>query len=155
MDVSVNDGQKSYRQILTERFSAVWSLSYSFKNIGLKVDYTGNIYGPMRLPLLGELDNRDAYSKTYSLQNIQFTKGIAKRWEIYAGIKNFLNFTPPANSIARSFDPFDKEVEFDSEGSVIATASNPNALSFDPTYVYAPNQGIRGFLGFRYTILNK
>lgn len=155
MDVSVNDGEKSFRQILTERFSGVWSLSYSFKNIGLKVDYTGNIYGPMRLPLLGELDNRDAYSKTYSLQNIQFTKGIAKRWEIYAGIKNLLNFTPPANSIARSFDPFDKEVEFDSEGSVIATASNPNALSFDPTYVYASNQGIRGFLGFRYTILNK
>jgi outer membrane receptor for ferrienterochelin and colicins len=63
-----------------------------------------------------------------------------------------LNYTPPKNSIARSFDPFDKDVQFDAKGEVVPTASNPKALSFDPSYVFAPNQGIRAFLGVRYTI---
>jgi outer membrane receptor for ferrienterochelin and colicins len=71
---------------------------------------------------------------------------------MYGGIKNLLNFTPPANSIARQFDPFDKNVVFDQNGQVVATPENPNALTFDPTYMFAPNQGIRGFIGFRYTI---
>ena len=38
------------------------------------------------------------------------------------------------------------------DGVIIATPNNPNALSFDPSYVYAANQGIRGFLGFRYVL---
>jgi len=33
----------------------------------------------------------------------------------------------------------------------LSSPNNPNALTFDPSYVYAPNQGIRGFLGVRYT----
>jgi outer membrane receptor for ferrienterochelin and colicins len=72
--------------------------------------------------------------------------------EIYAGIKNLLNYTPPANSIARPFDPFDKEVVFDANGQVVATPNNPQALSFDPSYVFASNQGVRGFLGIRYNL---
>jgi outer membrane receptor for ferrienterochelin and colicins len=43
-------------------------------------------------------------------------------------------------------------VEYDASGNVLATPTNPYALTFDPSYVYAPNQGIRGFLGIRYTI---
>ena len=47
---------------------------------------------------------------------------------------------------------FDKEVQFDANGEAIATQDNPYALTFDPSYVYGPNQGIRGFLGLRYSI---
>jgi len=36
----------------------------------------------------------------------------------------------------------------------MVTPGNPYALTFDPTYVYGPNQGIRGFLGIRWR-LNK
>jgi len=139
---------------LAERFSGVWNIAYSFSRIGLKIDYTGNVYGPMRLPLLGELDPRPEYSPWFSIQNIQATKTIGKRWEIYGGVKNLLNFLPPANSIARAFDPFDRGVDFAEDGSVIPTPGNPNALTFDPSYMFAPNQGIRGFLGLRYTILD-
>ncbi|UII25830.1 TonB-dependent receptor [Fulvivirga maritima] len=151
MDVSVTNDEETYRQLFTERFSGVWSIGYTFREFGLTLDYTGNVYGPMRLPLLGERDDRPEYSEWYSLQNIQITKSY-DRWELYGGVKNLLNYTPPANSIARSFDPFDKGVEFNAEGQVIPTPSNPNALTFDPSYVYAPNQGIRGFFGVRYTI---
>ena len=107
---------------------------------------------PMKLPLLGALDDRAAFSPYFSIQNVQIIKKLGKQWEIYGGVKNFLNFTPAKNSIARAFDPFDKNVQFDNEGQVIATADNPNALTFDPSYVYTSNQGIRGFLGFRLTI---
>ena len=66
-------------------------------------------------------------------------------------MKNILNFTPSDDSIARSFDPFDENVNYDETGSILAP-NNPNALTFDPSYVYTSNQGIRGFLGFRHTI---
>lgn len=150
MDVTVEENGEKTRQILTESVQGVWSIGYSF-NKGIQVDYTGNLYGPMRLPLLGGLDNRPAYSPWFSIQNIQLTKKFGDKWELYGGVKNLLNFTPADNSIARAFDPFDRNVSFGNNGQVIPTSNNPNALTFDPTYVYASNQGIRGFLGLRFT----
>lgn len=139
------------RPVLTERWTGTWALSYNFTKSDLSLDYTGNLYGPMRLPVLGPRDPRPEYSPWWSIQNIQLTWAPSDRnWEIYGGIKNLLNYTPPANSIARAHDPFDKEVQFDAEGNPLATANNPYALTFDPSYAFAPNQGIRGFLGVRY-----
>ena len=152
MDVTVEEEGEKVRQLLTEKFSGVWNIGYTFFGSGITIDYTGNLYGPMRLPLLGKLDNRPEFSPWWSLQNIQITKSFDNGFEIYGGIKNILNYTPPANSIARSFDPFDELVQFDSDGNALPTTENPNALTFDPTYVFAPNQGIRGFLGVRYTL---
>jgi len=151
MDVSINRMGVTSQQLLTERFSGVWSIGYPLGK-GFSVDYTGNVYGPMRLPLLGPLDPRQPYSPWWSIQNIQLTKSFPKGFELYGGVKNLLNYTPPANSIARAFDPFDKQVQFDANGQVMATPDNPNALTFDPTYVFAPNQGIRFFVGLRYTL---
>jgi outer membrane receptor for ferrienterochelin and colicins len=152
MDVSVIEKQVKTRQLLTERFSSVWSISYRLKSLGVTIDYTGNVYGPMRLPLLGPLDPRDQYSQWFSIQNIQVTKKIRNIMELYLGVKNLLNFTPPSNSIARAFDPFDKEVQFNNEGQVIPSSNNPNGLTFDPSYVFTSNQGIRLFLGLNFTI---
>jgi outer membrane receptor for ferrienterochelin and colicins len=107
----------------------------------------------MRLPLLGELDPRSPNSPWWSIQNIQLTFSWFKNFQIYGGVKNLLNWTPNKGNpfiIARANDPFDKDVQFGSNGQVIATANNPNALTFDPNYVYAPNQGARAFLGLRY-----
>ena len=109
----------------------------------------------MRLPLLGDLDPREEYSPIYSLQNIQFTYDGWRQFELYAGVKNLLNWTPNRGNpfiIARANDPFDKDVIFDSEGNAVQTPDNPYALTFDPSYAYAPNQGIRGFIGLRYNL---
>ena len=152
IDVAVMEEGAKRRQLLTERFSGVWSMTYRFKKIGITLDYTGNLYGPMRLPLLGELDPRDEYSPWFSIQNIQMTKRLGKYFELFSGVKNLLNFTPGANSIARSFDPFDKNVQFDANDQVIPVTDNPYALTFDPSYVYASNQGIRIFIGLNFTI---
>lgn len=151
VDVYEKENGLKTRPMLSERVSGTWSVSYTFTKPGISLDYTGNLYGPMLLPLLGEHDPRPGESPVWSIQNIQLTKKFAKGWEIYGGVKNLLNFTPPKNSIARSHDPFDKLVEYNPDGSVMQTAGNPYALTFDPTYVFAPNQGIRGFLGVRFT----
>ncbi len=154
-DVSQKEDGVKTRQILTERFTGVWSFSYKHYPSNLKIDYTGNIYGPMRLPILGDLDPRDEYSPTWSIQNIQLTFTGLNNFELYGGVKNVLNWTPNKGNpfiIARSDDPFDENVEFDTNGDVIPTAENPYALTFDPSYVYAPNQGRRLFFGLRYTL---
>lgn len=155
MDVSKTEDEVTTRQILTEKFSATWAISYRINKLFLDVDYTGNVYGPMRLPLLGDLDPRSEYSPTWSIQNIQFTFNKFKNIEIYGGVKNLLNWTPNKSNpfiIARADDPFDKNVQFDANGNAQATADNPYALTFDPSYVYGPNQGIRSFFGLRYTL---
>ena len=154
-DVSSIENGVTQQQILTESITATWNLSYTFRSLHLTVDYTGNLYGPMRLPLLGDLDPRSEYSPTWSIQNIQFSYKGLNNFEVYGGIKNLLDWTPNRGNpfiIARANDPFDREVTFDSNGNAVATPNNPYALTFDPSYVYGPNQGIRGFFGLRYTV---
>ncbi|MFK7806842.1 MAG: TonB-dependent receptor, partial [Saprospiraceae bacterium] len=156
MDVSTEENGERNRQILTERFTGTWSVSYKFLNNKMAVDYTGNLYGPMLLPTLGELDPRPSESPWWSIQNIQLTYKGVKNFEFYGGVKNLFNWTPWKNQeepiIARAFDAFDREVTFGVDGNVVPTANNPDALTFDPSYVYGPNQGVRGFLGIRYSI---
>lgn len=154
MDVYSVQNDIRIQQLFTEQFTGVWNVGYTFNSIGLTLDYTGNVYSPMRLPLLSDADPRSEYSRWWSIQNIQLTKKLKKGVEIYGGVKNLLNWTPNKGNpfiIARSNDPFDKNVQFDAEGQAMVTAENRYGLTFDPTYVYGPNQGIRGFLGFRYT----
>lgn len=131
MDVSVTENGVTERQVLTESFSGTWSISYHLSSLDMKVDYTGNIYGPMDLPLL-ENDPRAPKSPWYSIQNIQLSKKFTNNFEVFGGVKNLLDFTPVANGIWSADDPF--------------------ADDFDTTYVYASNQGIRMFLGLRYKI---
>lgn len=154
-DVSAVAAGRKSPQILTEKVTGTWALSYLVKPLHLTIDYTGNLYGPMRLPLLGSSDPRLPFSPTWSLQNIQLVYSGIRKIEIYGGLKNLLNFTPARGNpfiIARSHDPFDKKVEYDTNGKILVTPENPYGLSFDPTYMYAPNQGMRAFFGVRVNI---
>ncbi len=155
MENTIVDNNIKQRQLLTERFTATWALSVPVGYTGLSIDYTGNVYSPMLLPLLGDKDPRKSQSPWWSIQNLQLIYKTKNGIEYYAGVKNLLNFTVAKGNpfiIARSHDPFDKEVQFDTSGSVVPTPANPYGLTFDPTYVYAPNQGIRGFAGVRISI---
>ncbi|RMG78274.1 MAG: hypothetical protein D6707_10080 [Bacteroidetes bacterium] len=114
---------------MTERFSSTWSVSYQFQKWDLSVDYTGNIYSPMKLPLQ-ENDFRPAYSPWYSIQNLLITKNFKNQnSSVYFGVKNILNFTLPDYVILRAHDPFDKKVNDISD--------NPNGYTFDTSYAYA------------------
>lgn len=148
MDVSVTDDGTTSRQELTERFTATWGVTYDWKKKGLRFDYTGNLYGPMLLPLLDEDDVRAPESPYWSIQNIQVTKKFKNNLEIYAGVKNLLNYTLPFNAMWAlnkediptradgSYNPFDET----------------NGERFDPAYIWAPNQGVRGNFGVRFKI---
>ena len=155
LDVFINENNSRIRPVFTEKWSTTWAISTPLWNEKLSINYTGNLYGPMRLPLLGELDPRASYSPVWSLQNIKLNYQKDNEWRFFVGVKNLLNWTPAKNNpflIARSNDPFDREVQFDANGSIQATSDNPYALSFDPTYIYAPNQGIRFFMGLSYSV---
>jgi outer membrane receptor for ferrienterochelin and colicins len=167
MDVSNVENGIKIRPLLTENFTGTWSVSYKIDKIKTAIDYTGNLYSPMKVPLLSDNDPRNPNSPWYSLQNIQFTYTGWKNFELYAGIKNLLNFTPKRNNpflISRTDDPFDKNVQTSDgtavdmngrtvpNGQIVATQDNPYGLTFDTTYVYGPNQGIRGFFGLRYNL---
>lgn len=140
MENTLTENGITEQQMLTEKFTGTWAVSYKIKPWHLSIDYTGNVYSPMRLPLLSDLDPRPGMSPWWSIQNIQFTYSGVRNFEFYAGVKNLLNWTPAKGTpflISRSNDPFGEP-----------TADNP--LNFDTSYVYAPNQGIRGFLGVRF-----
>lgn len=131
--------------MLTEGLSGSFSASYTFRKWDVSLDYSSVFYGPMRLPIL-ENDFRPEFSDTYAIHNLKLSKSFGKKVELYCGVKNIFNFMPPANSIMRPFDPFDKEAD--------DPVSNPNGYTFDPAYVYAPNQGVRGYVGAKF-LLNK
>ena len=151
IDSSIIENGEEFTPYLTESFQGVWKVEKQFIESNYKIDLTGNIVGKMRLPRLGPLDPRTEFSPVFSIINLQITKSL-KNYEFYGGIKNLLNFTPAKNSIARSFDPFDKKVIFDQNGNATQTIENPYALTFDPSYVYASNQGIRYFFGMRWSL---
>lgn len=121
-------------------FSGTFALSYELRKWGLSFDYTGNVDGPMLLPVLPD-DYRPRFSPWFSIQNVQVTKSLSKSWKIYGGAKNLFNFMP-RDPIMRAFDPFDKQV----------TVDNPNQYTFDPGYMYAPLKSRYYFLGFRFQI---
>jgi outer membrane receptor for ferrienterochelin and colicins len=154
-DISIHSTGLVERPILTERFMGTWGVSRSFFDKKWSVDYTGNVIGPMRLPVLGENDPRSPFSPWTSVQNLQLTYKNSSKMEFSISIKNLLNQLPWKNQpflIARSNDPFDKQVEFDSAGNVLRTEGNPFGLTFDPTYVYMANQGFRAMCGIRWKL---
>ena len=150
IDTYVEENSIKTMPYLTERFQGVWKVEKKWITNDIILDFTGTITGALKLPTLSNLDPRPSYSDPFSILNIQLTKIWNNSVESYGGIKNILNFTPPRNSIARSFDPFDRQVAFDSNGNALPTSDNPYALTFDPTYVYTSNQGIRFFFGLRW-----
>src|SRR5690606_6885251 len=91
MDVYSEEGGVREWQMLTERFMGTWTIGYHFEKWGGNVDYTGNLVGPMRLPVLGENDPRPDKSKTWNLQNIQISKTFGNGIELFGGVKNLLN----------------------------------------------------------------
>ena len=155
LDVFTEEDNEKTRPVFTEKWSATWAISLPLFNENTQLDYTGNLYGPMRLPLLGDRDPRAEYSPIWSLQNLKLSIVKDNNMRFFVGIKNLLNWTPAKNNpflIARANDPFDRGLSYDANGDILPTTNNPNALSFDPTYIYAPNQGRRFFIGLNYNL---
>jgi outer membrane receptor for ferrienterochelin and colicins len=124
-------------QLFAPKFSGTFTASYSFPAPRLTIDLTGKVNGPMYLPVV-PYDYRPARSPLYALVNLQVSKKFSEKFEIYTSIKNLLNFIPK-DPILRPFDPFDRSIH----------VNNPYGYTFDPSYNYAPVQGIKALLGLR------
>ncbi|MBC7389402.1 MAG: TonB-dependent receptor [Opitutaceae bacterium] len=133
--------ERKVTQLQTPNFQGNFVVSYTIPIINVMFDYTSQLYSPMKLPVYPN-DYRPEFSPWFALHNIQASKTV-KNVVCYMGIKNFLNFVP-ANPILRPFDPFDKKAN--------DPVNNPNRYTFDPTYNYAPLQGMRFYMGVRLTI---
>lgn len=124
-------------QLFAPKFSGTFTVSYSFPAPGVTFDLTGKVNGPMYLPVVPQ-DYRPAKSPLYGLLNLQVSKKFSEGVEVYMAAKNLLNFIP-SDPILRPFDPFDRYIH----------VNNPYGYTFDPSYNYAPMQGIKVLLGFR------
>ncbi len=129
-------------QIRAPRWSGTFSANYTHPASKISLDLTGNWFGPQRLPVVPN-DFRPEYSPWYAMVNVQVSRKFKRGFELYGGVKNLLDFVP-LHPILRPFDPFDQYVD--------DPVQNPNGYSFDPSYNYASLQGIRGFVGVRYSL---
>lgn len=123
--------QEKVEQLFAPFFSGVFNLSYEFKKLKMKVNYTGKIVGPQNLPVYDTPFERDEISPWFTVQNVQLSKEFNKGWEVYAGVKNILNYTQP---------------------SPLVSPDDPYADEFDTSYAYGPLQTRRFFLGVRYNL---
>lgn len=131
-------------QLNAPEWSGNFVVTYTFPHQFI-VDITGKWDGPMRLPIQPR-DYRPEYSPWFCIANVQLTKKFSSGIEIYGGVKNLFNFVPD-DPIMRPFDPFNKTAN--------DPVTNPNGYTFDPSYNYAPLQGLRGFVGVRYNLSKK
>jgi outer membrane receptor for ferrienterochelin and colicins len=129
-------------QLFAPEFSGNFSVSYNFRKAGITADWTGKVNSPMYLPVVPN-DFRPDQSPWHCIMNLQLTKRFPHNFELYAGAKNLLNFIPK-DPILRPFDPFNKNIN--------DPVNNPYGYTFDPSYSYAPMQGLKGFLGLRWTV---
>ncbi|HSK13022.1 MAG TPA: TonB-dependent receptor, partial [Phnomibacter sp.] len=152
MDVFANERNENgvkekTPQIYAPKWSGTYSISYPIKKWNTSLDLTGTFSGPMRLPVFPN-DFRPEYSPWYTLLNLQVTKRF-NHVEFYLSGKNLLNFLP-RNPILHPDDPFDTPGgKYWLANGNPNPLTNPNGYSFDPSYNYAPMQGMRILLGFR------
>ncbi|MGZ3918954.1 MAG: TonB-dependent receptor, partial [Bacteroidia bacterium] len=129
-------------QLQSTKWSGNIIVGYALPKPNIKIDVTGNWYGPQRLPILPK-DYRPEFSPWFCLLSLQVTKTFNNKIEVYGGVKNLFNFIP-RDPIMRPNDPFDKQAN--------DPVNNPNGYTFDHSYNYAPVQGIRGYAGVRVTV---
>lgn len=128
-------------QLQSPNFQGNFVVSYTVPVLNVTFDYTSQLYSPMKLPILPN-DYRPEFSPWFALQNIQASK-THRNITYYLGVKNIFDFVPQ-DPIMRPHDPFDKQVN--------DPVNNPYGYTFDPSYNYAPMQGVRGYIGIRVSV---
>lgn len=127
-DVFIEDGGARRPLPFAARAQGVFSLGYRFGRLGLTVDWTGRVQGPVALPKFDGLSSR---STSFTEQHLQLTRRRAGMPDIYVAVKNLFNFVQRDAIV----DPF-----------------NPFGDRFDTARVYGPLQGRRLLVGVRQVV---
>lgn len=132
-----DDVKSTYKEKLQEvplvtRSRGLFNVSYSLPKSHWKFNYTLVYEGQKALQFvyLPESGKRDLRSPEFITMNAQVTKEF-KRFEVYAGSENILDF--------RQSDP-------------IINSSNPFGDNFDATNIWGPISGRRIYLGLRFSL---
>jgi len=127
-----------------------WTASLNFKlpiNNRWSLNTSSNFTGEMQLPVVfdmnsnGELSKfpRPVRSNPFSIHNINISGELNNNHEIYFGLLNVLNFRQKESSLVAFNDP---------------NHNKGFSPFFDTSYVYAPNQGVEFFLGYKFNLNN-
>lgn len=116
---------------LTSRYKGLLSLSYATRLNKWQFDVTGQFNGGGRMPD-PDVTNVlwDKEFKPYNVYNVQITRNY-KKWSIYAGAENLLNF---------------------SINNPIINSENPWSENFDGSMIWGPVHGRKIYAGVRYTL---
>lgn len=135
MDVYQVDAQpegNKIPQLFAPRVSGTYAISYALDRSGLTFDLTGRFTGPMKLPVgPPDIDPRPDESPWFTIMNFQVSKAFTNGIEMYGGVKNIFNFIPK---------------------HPLLEPENPFGKNFDTSYNYASIQGVKGFVGVRFTV---
>lgn len=125
------DGEKKVWETFVPKTSAVATIGYSFKSIGLGIDYTGTFTGSKPMPQYADHYNKSLRSPSHSIHDIQLswspysaraTKDGVNQGpiKIFVTAKNIFNFT---------------------QGSPLIESENPYSDGFDTNYIWGPMRG--------------
>ena len=125
-----------------------WTVSLNFKlpfKNRWSLNTSSNFTGEMQLPVVfdmnsnGELSKfpRPVRSNPFSIHNINIIGELNNNHEIYFGLLNVLNFRQKESSLVAFNDP---------------NHNKGFSPFFDTSYVYAPNQGVEFFLGYKFNL---
>ncbi|MEO6188991.1 MAG: TonB-dependent receptor, partial [Saprospiraceae bacterium] len=125
-------------QIMIPRWRGLLSLDYTLLNKKLTWNITSHFVGRMRLPdktyfPYNLINEHDKYSKSYLTLQSQLNYSL-KNWELYAGCENITNYT---------------------QHQAIISPVDPTSVYFSANEVYAPINGIKPYLGFKYRMIRK
>ncbi len=133
------------RQKMTPIFTSNYAVSYTHPHSQITIDFTGNVYGSMDIPLIAD-DIRSPQSPVYNLSNLQISRRFNNGLQIYAGVKNLFNFFPEQKVVYQAQDLNPEQIK------ASAFSSLPQGYYFNADAIFAPIQGMRGFFGVRWNL---
>ena len=115
---------------LVSRYKALINLQYATNMRKWTFDLTAQLNGPARIPTqTGDLkDSKE--SPIYPMLFAQVSRRI-KKWELYAGCENILNFKQP---------------------NPIISGNDPYSTDFNSSLVWGPLMGYKVYLGVRFNL---
>jgi outer membrane receptor for ferrienterochelin and colicins len=139
MDVFTQENGQRQALTYAPDYIGSFGATYQFRNVNIRVGYSGNLTGPKRMP-----DNyvqnfgRDRWSPTYTTHDLKITKEFSNvnntnnmGFEAYLSVENIFNYT---------------------QGSPLIDASNPFGDQFDTIYTWGPIVGRTIAIGARLNI---
>ena len=115
---------------LVSRYKALINLQYATNLRKWTFDFTAQLNGPARIPTqTGNLED-SKLSPIYPMLFAQVSRRI-KKWEIYVGCENILNYKQPYPIMA---------------------ADDPYSTSFNSSLVWGPLMGAKAYVGVRFNL---